>query len=135
MRPLISSFFIIILHFPCHMKPVTFHIPFLLFSIIFINKCHFAFPKHFPFPFPISITIINQMNTHVRMFSPTLILDYISHDHGYYFSFINSYYMDFWPRLLQQWRRIIILLEEEQWRIKSKEMLLVEEDNKTKFLH
>jgi len=39
MRPLFSSFSIIFLHFPPHMQPVTFHLPFLLISIIFINKC------------------------------------------------------------------------------------------------
>ena len=39
MRPLFSSFSVIFLHFPPHMKPVTFHLPFLLISIIFINKC------------------------------------------------------------------------------------------------
>ena len=48
-----------------------------------------AFPNPFSFPLPISLAIINQMNTHTRMFFPTFILEYVSHDVGYYFSFIN----------------------------------------------
>jgi len=39
MRPLFSSFSIIFLRFPPHMQLVTFHLIFLLISIIFINKC------------------------------------------------------------------------------------------------
>ena len=39
MRPLFSSFHIIFLQFPPHRQPATFHLPFLLISIIFINKC------------------------------------------------------------------------------------------------
>ena len=39
MRPLFYSFSIIFLQFPPHMQPVTFHLHFLLISIIFINKC------------------------------------------------------------------------------------------------
>ena len=38
MMPLFSSFPIIFFHFPPHMQLVTFHHPFLLFSIIFTNK-------------------------------------------------------------------------------------------------
>ena len=33
--------------------------------------------------------MINQMNTHTRMFFPTFSLEYVSHDLGYYFAFIN----------------------------------------------
>lgn len=29
------------------------------------------------------------MNTHIRMFCPTFNLEYVSHDLGYYFAFIN----------------------------------------------
>ena len=39
MRPLLYSFSIIFLQFPSHMQPMTFHLPFLLISIIFINEC------------------------------------------------------------------------------------------------
>ena len=35
------------------------------------------------------------------MFFSALNLEYVSHDHGYYFAFINFYYMDFLPGLLQ----------------------------------
>ena len=58
MRPLFSSFSIIFLHFTPHMKPVTFHLLFLLISIISINKCAkndiFPFQSliHFLFQFP-----------------------------------------------------------------------------------
>ena len=38
-KPLFSSFSIIFLQFPPHIQPMTFHLPFLLFSFIFINKC------------------------------------------------------------------------------------------------
>ena len=39
MRPLFSSNLIIFIQLPPHMKHVTFQLPFLLISIIFINKC------------------------------------------------------------------------------------------------
>ena len=47
--PLFSSFLIIFLQFLPHMQPMTFHLPFLLISIIFINKC----AKNSTFPFQI----------------------------------------------------------------------------------
>ena len=48
-----------------------------------------TFPKHFPLLLPISLSIINEMNTHTRMFCPILNLEYMSHDLGYYFASIN----------------------------------------------
>jgi len=48
-----------------------------------------AFLNPLPLPLPISLAIINQMNNHTRMFSPTLSLEYLSHDLSYYFPFIN----------------------------------------------
>jgi len=49
MRPLFSSVSITFLHFPPNMQPMTFHLLFLLISIIFMNKC----AKNAIFPFQI----------------------------------------------------------------------------------
>jgi len=49
------------------MKTMTFHLPFLLISIIFINKLRIKFPfpipNIFPFPLPISFSY-NKPNVH-----------------------------------------------------------------------
>ena len=67
---ILKSFFMdeasIFLHFPPHMQPMTFHLLFLLISIIFINKC----AKNAFFPFnALSIAFVNflshkQQNEH-----------------------------------------------------------------------
>ena len=44
-----------------------------------------VFAKPFSLPLPISLAIINQMNTHTRMFFPTFNLEYVSYDHGIIF--------------------------------------------------
>lgn len=69
------------LQFPPHMLPVTFHLPFFLFSIIFINKCQImclVFSNDFA---NFLLAIINQMKP-TRMFCPTFNLEYVSHGLG-----------------------------------------------------
>lgn len=68
LRPLFSSFSFNF-HLTCNLWPFTL---FLLFSIIFINKCHlclFPFQSLFHFLCQFPLAIINQLNTTLGCFS------------------------------------------------------------------
>ena len=82
MRPLFSSFSIIFLQYPPHMQPVTFHLHFLLISIIFINEIPInasCLSKAFAIAFSIFLSH-NKLNQHpLGCFPPLFIFEYVSH--------------------------------------------------------
>ena len=91
MKPLFSSIFIIFLQFPPHMQHVTFHVLFIPFSIIFINKIpitSLTFPKLFILPFPISLNH-NKPNEHPLGFFPNIQLGICVPWPWYYLSLLN----------------------------------------------
>ena len=101
---LFSSFSIMFLHFHPHIQPVIFHLHFLLFSIIFINKCAkntIASPKPQPFPLPIFFSHNNLTEHPLGFFTQNSTWNKCPSIVVIIFSFINFYYREFSLGLLQ----------------------------------
>ena len=82
MRPLFFPFSIIFLNVPPHMHAMTFHLHFLLFSIICIIKCvkmSFFLSKSFAIACANFISHNNQNEHPLGFFCPSFSLEYMSH--------------------------------------------------------